>query len=124
MSSWHDARRSRSRAGRGSLKSDAGGRAEVVQHAVLAARQPGEADPPAVPDQQMREDPPLRARDEPQKVALDPDRVILARQPKPLREPANVRVPDGLEQMRVSEIRKALRLWAGPQEAKLPALSP
>src|SRR5438067_13756372 len=41
--------------------------------------------------------------------------------PPLLFHPDNVRVPPGLEHMRLSETRKAARVWAGPEAAKLPA---
>src|SRR5206468_1611055 len=81
---------------------DAARRAEVAEHAVGAARRTGDADPAAVPDQEMREDPPPRARDDPLQVALDLHRLLLARQAEALREPPHVRVDD--DALRVSEL--------------------
>ena len=42
---------------------DPAGGAEVVEDAVLAAGRAGDADTAAVPDQQVREEPPVLARD-------------------------------------------------------------
>src|SRR6266508_4085307 len=84
-------------------KSDTAGRAQVAYHAVLAARRTREAHPPPVPDEEMREPPPVGARDEPLEVPLDLDGIVLAREAKPLREPAHVRVDD--DPLRLSELR-------------------
>ena len=82
-------------------------RAEVLEHAVLAARASRVADPPAVPDQQVREPVPVGARDDPLQVALDLDGILLARQPESLREPAHVRVDD--DPLRVRRARRRRR---------------
>src|SRR5581483_7348709 len=50
---------------------DAARRAEIREHALLAARGAGEADAAAVPDEEVREDAPLLARHEPDEVLLD-----------------------------------------------------
>ena len=55
-----------------------------------------------MPDQQVRNDPPVLARDDPLEVALDLDRVVLPRQAEPLREPADVRVDD--DPLRLAEL--------------------
>ena len=81
---------------------DAARRAEVGEHALLAARAARVADAPAVPDQQVREAAPVRARHELDQVALDLDRILLPRQPEALREPAHVRVDD--DPLRVPEL--------------------
>jgi hypothetical protein len=47
-----------------------------------------------VPDEQVREPPPVGTGHKPHEVALDPDRILLPRQPETLREPAHVRVDD------------------------------
>src|SRR5260221_10271829 len=66
--------------------SDTRRRTEVEQHAVGAARRTGDAHAPPVPDQQVREAPPVRAGHELAEIALDLDRVILLGQPEALRE--------------------------------------
>ena len=73
-----------------------------LSDAALAARRARVADAPAVPDQQVREAVPVRARDEPHQVALDLHRILLPRQPEPLREPPHVRVDD--DPLRVAEL--------------------
>ena len=55
---------------------------------------PREADAAPVPDQQVREAAPVLTRDEAHEVALDLDGALLSRQPKTLRETADVRVDD------------------------------
>src|SRR5215208_298908 len=79
---------------------DARRRAEVVHDAVLAQRPPRNADPPPVPDEQVRKPRPVLAWDELHEIALDLDGILLLRQPEPLREPAHVRVDD--DPLRVS----------------------
>src|SRR5438094_338296 len=69
-------------------------RTEVVDDALLAERPPRVADPPAVPDQQVRQARPVRARHQLDQIALDLDGILLPRQPEPLREPPHVRVHD------------------------------
>ena len=49
----------------------------------------------------MREETPALARHESLQVALDLDRILLLRQPQPLREPAHVRVDD--DSLRIAE---------------------
>ena len=57
-----------------------------------------------MPDQQVREAPPVLARNEPHQVAFDLDRILLARESEPLREAAHVRVDD--DPLRVAELRR------------------
>src|SRR5262249_14605757 len=83
-------------------RSDTTGRAEVVHDAILAAGTTRDADPPAVPDHQMRKAAPVGARDEPDEVALDLDRILLSREPEPLREAPDVRVDD--DPLRLAEL--------------------
>src|SRR5712691_3416450 len=75
-------------------ESDAARRAQIVQHALFAARPARVAHTAAVPDQEVRKEPPLLARQQPLEVALDLDRVVVARQAEPLREPPHVCVDD------------------------------
>src|SRR4051812_38050561 len=77
-------------------------RAEVAEHAVFAARRAGDAHAAAVPDQEVREDAPVLARDEPLDVAFDLHRVVLLRQAEPLRKAADVRVHD--DSLRIAEL--------------------
>src|SRR5712692_1383623 len=76
----------------GCWSSDTRRRAEVVEHALLAARQTREADTAAVPDQKVREAAPVLTRHELHQVALDLHRILLLGEAEPLREPAHVRV--------------------------------
>src|SRR5262249_2700101 len=92
-------------------RSDTTGGAEVVHDAILAARPPSVADAPAVPDQEVREAPPIGARHEPDEVALDLDRILLAREPEPLREAPDVRVDD--DALRLTDLGRD----AGPRLA-------
>src|SRR6266508_2534115 len=65
---------------------------EGVDDAVLAPWQAGDADAPAVPDQQVRKAAPVLARDEANEVPLDLHRIFVAREAEALRETANVSV--------------------------------
>src|SRR5581483_2911795 len=51
-------------------------------------------DAAAVPDQEVREAPPVGARHETDEVALDLHWIFLTREPEPLRQAADVRVDD------------------------------
>src|SRR5215475_11682649 len=94
------------------MPSDAARGAEVGQNALFAAWAARDANAPAVPDQQVREDAPVLARDEPLQVALDLDRVVLSRQAESLRETPHVRVDD--DPLRVAELgRDDVRGLAG-----------
>src|SRR5436190_4307163 len=73
-------------------RSDTARRAEVADDAVLAARPARIADAATVPDQEVREAAPVGTRHEPQQIALDLHRVLLAGEPQPLREAPDVRV--------------------------------
>ena len=77
-------------------------RAQILDHAHLAARLAGVAHAPAVPDQEMREAVPVGLRHDLHEVALDLDRILLARQREPLREPPHVRVDD--DALRIAEL--------------------
>src|SRR6266516_4680140 len=74
-----------------------------MQNADLAAWAACETDSAAVPDEEVRENAPVLARDDRLEVALDLHRVVLLRQPETLREPAHVRVDD--DSLRVPELR-------------------
>ena len=87
--------RRRRRPARRAALLDAARRAQRLgERALLAPRLAGVADPPAVPDQEVREARPVGARDEPHEVALDLHRVLLPRERETLREPPHVRVDD------------------------------
>src|SRR4029453_17046036 len=60
-----------------------------------AARAAAYTTPPSGPDEEGREGGPVLARHKPHEIALDLARVVLAREPEPLREAADVRVDDG-----------------------------
>ena len=77
-------------------------RAQILEHALLAARSARVADAAAVPDEEVREARPVRARHDALEVALDLHRIVVSRQPEPLREPAHVRVDD--DALRVPEL--------------------
>jgi hypothetical protein len=61
-----------------------------------------DADAPAVPDEQVRENAPVLERHEALQVALDLDRVFLPREAEPLREAPHVRIDD--DALRVAEL--------------------
>src|SRR5581483_11308346 len=93
-------------------RSDTRGGAEIHENAILAARAARVAHPAPVPDHQMREASPVGARHEPDEIALDLDRILLLRQPEPLREPAHMRVDD--DPLRLPELgRDDVRRLAG-----------
>src|SRR3954454_18561077 len=81
---------------------DAASGAQRREDALLATRPPREADAPAVPDQQVREDTPVLARDDALEVALDLDGVLLAREAEALREAPDVGVDD--DALRLTEL--------------------
>ena len=61
-----------------------------------------------MPDEQVREPSPVRSGNDPLKVALDLDRVLVARQPEPLGEPSDVGVNDdplGVTELRRDDVR-------------------
>src|SRR5438105_3088216 len=68
------------------------GRAEVIQHALLAKRSSGVADPPAVQDQPQREVRPLLRRHHLADVLLDLDGVPAVGQLQAVAEPVDVGV--------------------------------
>src|SRR4051794_33298182 len=81
---------------------------DIAEDAFLATWPPRETDAPAVPDQQVREDAPVLARDEALEVALDLDGVLLAREAEALREAADMSVDDHalrLAQLRGDDVR-------------------
>ena len=86
----------------GERASDTARRAEVVTTQSSQRGRARVADAAAVPDQQVREAGPVGARHEPDEVALDLDRILLPRQPEPLREAADVRVDD--DPLRLAEL--------------------
>src|SRR5205814_4149325 len=99
-------------------------RAEVVDHALLAQRPARVADPPPVPDQKVREAGPVLARHDLHQVALDLDRILLLREPEPLREPAHVRVHHdalGVPALRGDDVR-GLACYTGEPQQVLEAL--
>src|SRR5262245_12868415 len=63
---------------------DAARRAELGQHALPAARVPGNADPAAMPDEQVREPGPVGAGDDSHQTAFDLHGVVVPGEPEPL----------------------------------------
>jgi len=72
-----------------------------------------------VPDQQVREDSPVLARDDALEVALDLYRIVQTRQPQSLRQPADVRVDDdalGLAELGGDDVRGLARDARQPRQ--------
>src|SRR5215211_285653 len=69
-------------------------RAQIVEDAHLAARSPGDAHSPAMPDEQVGKPRPVLLRDETLKVALDLHGIVLASEAEALGEAPDVSVDD------------------------------
>src|SRR5437588_1741733 len=91
-------------------------RAEVVEHALLAERAPGVADPPAVQDQAQREIGPLLLWDDRADVLLDLDRVLAVGQFQAIAEPIHVRVDGEAGHAESDAQDHVCRLAADPRE--------
>ena len=57
-----------------------------------------------MPDEEVREAPPVGARHEPHEIPFDLHGILLPREPEPLRETADVRVDD--DSLRLAELRR------------------
>ena len=109
----------RSRVDRVTVELSPRGGAELGQDARVASRLAGVADAPPVPDQEMRKPVPVGARHDLDEVALDLDRIVLPRQPEPLRDPPHVGVDDDplrLPELGSDDVGRLARHAGQPQQ--------